>query len=154
MTTQQQFYKSLKTLLDKMQLLDQAEMQTKLADFKPAEVHTIQYIGQHIGANVTAIAAGMYVTRGAVSKMTKRLIRRELIEKYQSAENKKEVYFRLTAAGQKVYEQHEAMDRQHDKRDQVVFDSADPKQIAGTLQFLQAYNDHLDHELQRTKQGD
>ncbi|WP_252904287.1 hypothetical protein [Secundilactobacillus silagei] len=46
------------------------------------------------------------------------------------------------------------MDRQHDKRDQVVFDSADPKQIAGTLQFLQAYNDHLDHELQRTKQGD
>ncbi|WP_054654558.1 MarR family transcriptional regulator [Secundilactobacillus silagei] len=93
MTTQQQFYKSLKTLLDKMQLLDQAEMQTKLADFKPAEVHTIQYIGQHIGANVTAIAAGMYVTRGAVSKMTKRLIRRELIEKYQSAENKKRGLF-------------------------------------------------------------
>ena len=101
MTAQQQFYGELKTLLDKMQLLDQAEMQAKLAGFKPAEVHTIQYIGQHTGANVTAIAAGLYVTRGAVSKMTKRLIRRELIEKYQSPENQKEVYFRLFMSSMK-----------------------------------------------------
>ena len=148
MTAQQQFYGELKTLLDKMQLLDQAEMQAKLAGFKPAEVHTIQYIGQHTGANVTAIAAGLYVTRGAVSKMTKRLIRRELIEKYQSPENQKEVYFRLTANGQKVYEQHEAIDHEHEKRDQVVFESAGPEQVAGTLKFLQAYNRHLEQELQ------
>ena len=35
------------------------------------------------------------MTRGAISKITKKLIKKGIIESYQKPDNKKEIYFRL-----------------------------------------------------------
>jgi DNA-binding MarR family transcriptional regulator len=71
-----------------------------------AEVHCIDQIGAMDGANVTKIADAMGMTRGAISKISKKLLAKELIESYQRPENNKEVYFRLTEPGRRVYADH------------------------------------------------
>lgn len=153
MSQQQQFIDNLSTLLDRMRLLDQSEMQQQLDGFKPAEVHTIEFIGKHANANLTKISAAMYVTRGAVSKMTKRLISRGLIEGYHKEGNQKDVYFQLTSHGQDVFDIHERLNQQFEQRDQIVFDQTQPDELEATLNFLKRYNRHLDSliDLQKKK---
>jgi len=151
MEQQQAFLDSLSTLLDKINWLDHAVLAEQLADFKPAEVHTIAFIGGHQDANVTAIANGLYVTRGAVSKMTRRLITRDLISRYQNPDNQKEVYFRLTSKGEVVRATHARLHQQFNQRDAPVFEQADPEQLQQTLAFLNAYNQFLDQQISRDK---
>lgn len=145
MDVQTEFMQGLTTLLNKVTLLEQDEMKAHLKGFKAAEVHTIEYIGDHAGENLTTIAAALYVTRGAVSKMTKRLLARDLITGYHRPGNQKEVYFRLTPAGQAVYDTHARLNRQFAQRDQPVFAALTAEQAATLVQFMDQYNQHLDH---------
>jgi len=149
--SQQQFLSELTALLDKISLLSHDVLSQQLKGYKAAEVHTIEYIKKHPESNASQIATGLYVTRGAVSKMTRRLIDRQLIERYQKAGNRKETYFQLTAIGQQVFEIHERLNRQFEARDQVVFEHASAQEVSATLQFLQQYNVHLDAELKKIK---
>jgi len=71
-----------------------------------AEVHCINAIGNLEQANVTKIAAKMRMTRGAISKINKKLLQRDLIESYQLPNNQKEIYYKLTAAGCELYDVH------------------------------------------------
>ena len=71
-----------------------------------AEVHCIDRIGVADHANVTKIADAMRLTRGAISKITKKLLCKGLIESYQRPGNNKEIYFRLTAGGRQIFEEH------------------------------------------------
>lgn len=151
MTPQQQFEAQLGTLIDKLTLLSKAQLEAQLKGYKAAEVHTIQYIGDHPTANVTQIAKAQYVTRGAVSKMTQRLMKRDLIQRYQKPDNKKALYFRLTSAGEKVYQIHAQLSRGFQQRDQSVFENVAPAEIQATLAFLEHYNQHLTQEI--TKRG-
>ena len=71
-----------------------------------AEVHCINAIGNLEQANVTKIAKKMCMTRGAISKINKKLLKRSLIESYQLPNNQKEIYYKLTDAGLKLYDIH------------------------------------------------
>ena len=62
------------------------------------------------------------MTRGAISKITKKLIKKGVIESYQKSDNKKEIYFRLTKSGKAVYEIHENLHKKFQKRDKVAFE--------------------------------
>jgi DNA-binding MarR family transcriptional regulator len=46
------------------------------------------------GANVTKLSKTFRLTRGAISKLVKRLIKVDAIESYQKPENKKEIYYK------------------------------------------------------------
>ena len=70
------------------------------------EVHCVDRIGSTEGSNVTKLSESMRVTRGAVSKATKRLQSKGLVTSYQAADNRKEVYFRLTPDGETLYGVH------------------------------------------------
>ena len=71
-----------------------------------AEVHCIDQIGAADHANVTKIADAMRLTKGAISKITKKLLCKGLIESYQRPGNNKEICFRLTAGGRQIFEEH------------------------------------------------
>ena len=71
-----------------------------------AEMHCIDQIGTISHANVTRVANEMQMTRGAISKISKKLLHKGLIESYQRPENNKEIYFRLTESGQQIYDEH------------------------------------------------
>ncbi|WDF83217.1 MarR family transcriptional regulator [Lacticaseibacillus pabuli] len=149
MTAQQEFMTSLDGLLSKLKFLSQAQMTAALSDFKPAEVHTLAFIGSHDGVNVTAIATARLETRSAASKMTRRLAARGLISRYKKSDNKKEVYFKLTPPGQAVFDVHAALDRKFAERDASVFAQTSPDEMATVLAFLQRYNRYLDDEISK-----
>jgi DNA-binding MarR family transcriptional regulator len=102
-----------------------------------AEVHLLETIKANEGANVGELARRLGMTSGAISQITKKLLDKGLIEAYKKPGNRKEVFSRLTALGEKVWEGHqrhhenmlsilrEFMSRLNEKEIQVIFDFLD-----------------------------
>ncbi|MDF2722712.1 MAG: MarR family transcriptional regulator, partial [Paenibacillus sp.] len=99
MNKEEQVMTGFRDLYNKMVWLNKDKMETSLKGYKSSEVHCIEYIGKHADSNVTKLAESFYMTRGAISKITQKLIKKGLIENYQKSDNKKEIYFRLTEQG-------------------------------------------------------
>lgn len=79
----------------------------EVADLSVTELHVISAIGSKEQGNVTCIAQQIGVTKSAISKIASKLLKRGLIERYQLEDNQKEVFFRLTSAGESVFAYHE-----------------------------------------------
>lgn len=76
------------------------------------EVHVISCVGQHEPINLTAVAERMDISKGNVSKIAAKLVKDGWLRKTQLNDNKKEIYFRLTQAGKRLFAIHE---EQHEK---------------------------------------
>lgn len=79
------------------------------------EVHTINVIGEKKHTNVSQIAKATFKTKGAVSQMIDKLIKKDIVVKYKNPEDNREVILELTEKGQKIYEYHK-------QKDKVAFD--------------------------------
>lgn len=73
------------------------------------EIHLIECIGKHPEANVTELAAILGNTKGAVSQMAGKLIRKGLAVKTRREDNDKETILRLTETGRQVFDAHEKL---------------------------------------------
>ena len=102
-----------------------------------AEVHCIDQIGGAVHANVTKIADAMRLTRGAISKITKKLLCKGLIESYQRPGNNKEIYFQLTASGRQIFEEHRVCHVKARQDKLAVLAGYNNKEQAVILKFLQ-----------------
>ncbi|QHI71695.1 MarR family transcriptional regulator [Aminipila terrae] len=149
MNKEEQVMMSLRELVNKMAWLNKFKMQESLRGYKSSEVHYIEYIGRNSDSNVTKLAESLYMTRGAISKMTRKLIKKGAIESYQKPDNKKEIYFRLTKQGQEVYNIHEELHKEFQERDKVVFEQITEEQLDSMLNFVEKYNRHLDEEMKK-----
>ena len=89
------------------------------------------------------------MTRGAMSKITKKLLKKGIIESYQKPDNKKEIYFRLTEQGKEVYKIHEKLHKEFQERDKVVFEQITEEQFDSMLSFIEKYSKHLDSEIKK-----
>ncbi|MFK4784798.1 MarR family transcriptional regulator [Fusobacterium sp. MFO224] len=85
------------------------------------EVHAIDYIGRTEKANVTKITNHLKISKGGVTKITKKLISKEYIIVYQNVENKKEKYFSLTEKGKEIFIKHKKLHMIAMERDQKIF---------------------------------
>jgi len=148
MNKQEQVMTEFRELFNKMAWLNKYKMERSLRGYKPSEVHCIDYIGKHTEANVTRLAESLYMTRGAISKITKKLLDRQLIQSYQKQDNKKEIYFKLTEQGESVFAIHDQLHREFQQRDQLVFEQITDEQFDSMLNFIQKYSQHLDQEIQ------
>jgi DNA-binding MarR family transcriptional regulator len=72
-----------------------------------AEVQLLETIKSQEGANVGELARYLGMTSGAISQVTKKLLDKGLIDVYKKPDNRKEVFSRLTALGEKVCEGHQ-----------------------------------------------
>ncbi|MBC1937018.1 MarR family transcriptional regulator [Listeria grandensis] len=139
----------VRELYNKMAWLNKLKMEESLKGYTPSEVHCIEYMEENADSNVTILADSCYMTRGAISKMTKKLIKKGLIESYQKPDNKKEIYFRLTAQGKKVYKIHDDLHNEFKERDKVVFEEVTEEQFDSMLRFVDRYSKHLDTEIEK-----
>lgn len=105
-------YEQLMDILDKV--LTKVELlHTPSRDFGTGvpiyrkEIHTLQAIGQHPKINITALAEHMGVTKGAVSQMVAKLIKKKMVWKAYANDNKKEVILELTNLGWIGFHNHE-----------------------------------------------
>jgi DNA-binding MarR family transcriptional regulator len=136
-------------LLNKWVSLNNFKMKASLKGYKSSEVHCIEYIGRNVDSNVTKLAESFYVTRGAISKITKKLIKKGLIESYQKPDNKKEIYFRLTEQGKVINKVHEELHKEFQERDKAVFEQVTEEQFEIMLGFVEMYSRHLDAEIKK-----
>lgn len=93
--------------MEKQEVLSKLTESEVLHGYNYSEIHTIATIGDMELPNVTGIAQAMHMTRGAISKITKRLMENDLIESYRVEGNNQKVFFKLTDKGQKLYKEHE-----------------------------------------------
>lgn len=70
------------------------------------EIHTVHIIGKNPGINVTDIACLHGISKSAVSKVLKKLEKKEVVFRYKSQNNRKEVLFKLTDKGKEAYFGH------------------------------------------------
>nr|UWI50712.1 MarR family transcriptional regulator [Clostridioides difficile] len=151
MNKEEQVMMGFRDLLNKTVWLNKFKMEESLKGYKSSEVHCIEYIGRNVDCNVTKLAEYFYMTRGAISKLTKKLIQKGVIESYQKPDNKKEIYFRLTEKGKGVYNIHEELHKEFQERDKVVFEKVTDEQFNSMISFVENYNQHLDEQIK--KQG-
>ena len=106
------------------------------------EVHCIDWIGTIAHANVTKIANEMGMTRGAISKISKKLLNKDFIESYQRQDNNKEIYYRLTESGQRVYDEHKKRHNQAKQEKLSLLEIYSEYEQSIILRFLNDIN-HL-----------
>ncbi|MBZ8121742.1 MarR family transcriptional regulator [Bacillus thuringiensis] len=151
MNKEEQVMNGFREVYNKLVWLNKDKMEEGLKGFKSSEVHYIEYIENNADSNVTQLAEAFYVTRGAISRMTKKLIQKGLIESYQKSENKKEIYFRLTEEGKEIYKIHEDLHKEFQERDKAVFEQVTKEEFDSIISFVEKYSRHLDAEIK--KQG-
>ena len=149
MNKEEQVIMSFRDLLSKMDLLNNFTMKDSLKNYRASEAHCIEYIGKNADSNVTKLAESFYVTRGAISRMTKKLIKKGIIESYQKPDNKKEIYFRLTEEGKAINKIHDEMHKEFHQRDKVIFEQITEEQFDSILSFAGKYTKHLDEEIKK-----
>ncbi|MBA3927549.1 winged helix DNA-binding protein [Listeria rustica] len=154
MNKEEEIMSGVRDVFNKMASLNKSKMEMSLRGYKSSEVHGVEYIGKMTEPNVTKLAEAFYMTRGAISKLTKKLMEKDLIESYQKADNKKEIYFRLTAKGQEVFDIHETLHKEFRDRDKAVFEQVTEEQFNATLKFLKNYSNHLDAEIKKQNADD
>ena len=99
----EQLMEVLSELIHKKEALDRLTWRTVARDLNPTELRCVEYIGRRAGVNATRLAEAFSMTTGAASKLTKRLLARDLVTRYQKLENRKEVYFRLSPQGEELF---------------------------------------------------
>ncbi|URZ03640.1 MarR family transcriptional regulator [Clostridium felsineum] len=151
MNKEEQVIMGFRDVLNKMSWLNKVKMEEELKGYKPSEVHCIEYIAKNADSNVTKLAESFYMTRSAISKITRKLMEKGFIESYQKPDNKKEIYFRLTQKGKEINKTHEKLHKEFRERDKTVFEQITEEQFDSMLNFVEKYSEHLDEEIK--KQG-
>lgn len=151
MNKEEKIIVGFRDLYNKIVWLNKDKMEDSLKGYNSSEVHCIEYIEKNVDSNVTKLAESFYMTRGAISRITKKLIKKGLIESYQKSDNKKEIYFRLTEQGKVIYKIYEDLHKEFEERDKVVFDQVTEEEFDSILSFVEKYSRHLDTEIK--KQG-
>lgn len=149
MNKEEQVIMGVRDLFNKMVWLNKFKMEESLKEYKSSEVHCIEYIGSNVDTNVTKLSEYFYMTRGAMSKLTKKLMKKGVIESYQKPDNKKEIYFRLTEQGKEVYKTHEKLHKEFQERDKAIFEQVTEEQFDSMLNFIEKYSSHLDGEIKK-----
>ncbi len=149
MNKEEQIIIGFTDLVYKLASLNKFKMKDSLKGYQSSEVHCIETIGKNADSNVTKLAESFYVTRGAISKITKKLQKKGLIESYQKPDNKKEIYFRLTSQGKAIYKVHEELHKEFQERDKAVFAQVTEEQFDSMLHFVEKYSRHLDAEIKK-----
>ncbi len=116
--------------------------------YSNSELHCIEAIGKLERPNGVQLATLLSMTRGAVTKLAKRLLQDGLIERYTISDNKKEIYYRLTSIGEVLYKEHEVAHTKWEERDIAFLSSVPIKEQQVVLEFLQKFNNYLQAKIQ------
>ncbi len=147
MKEQQILLKEISLMLEHQDMLSKLTENVCLDEYGYSETHCIDYIGRLELPNVTKIAEHMQMTRGAISKMTKKLLNKGLIEKYSLETNKKEIYFRLTDQGKLLFEEHDKRHKLWEKRDMQFLSRYSKEEIDVISRFMKEFNDYLEEQI-------
>ena len=129
---------------DKQEILSKLREDQSLRGYNNSELHIIAAIGDLEQPNVTSLAEHMGMTRGGICKNIKKLTEADLVSSYQLDGNAKNIYYRLTDAGKKIYEKHAEAHDAWLARDMAFMESFSDKQLNQVTDFMKRYIEHID----------
>lgn len=118
-----------------------------LQGYGNSELNCIDCIGKTKRPNASAIAEQMNMTRGAISKVLRKLLSKDAVVSYQLPDNQKEIYYKLTPYGREIFRQHRTRHHYWEMRDQSFFNTLDEETMDTVLRFMNLYNGYLDLKL-------
>lgn len=134
--------------LEKQDMLSKLTENEKLHSYGYSEIHVIASIGDMKQPNVTGIAQKLHLSRGAVSKITKKLITTGMIDTYMVPPNNQKIFFRLTEKGLFLYKEHEKRHQMWLERDEAFLKQFTEKQRKEIFMFMTRYNIYLEEKIQ------
>ncbi|KEI78023.1 MarR family transcriptional regulator [Clostridium botulinum A2 117] len=137
-----------KEIYEKEEILGKIAFRGEYEKYGVSEIHCIDFIGKIENPNVTKISENMNMTRGAISKICKKLLNNKLIDKYKKPENDKEIYFKLTKSGEELYKRHEIKHKKWEERNNNFFKNVDREEQEIVASFLKKFNNFLDKIIQ------
>lgn len=93
-----------------------------------SEIHAIHYIGGNPEINMTQLAEISGVTKGAISQIVKRLVRKQYIALYKT-KNKKEVNLRLSDKGYIINQHYEEFEKERFVFAEQLYENASREDI-------------------------
>ncbi|MBU2658746.1 pulcherriminic acid biosynthesis transcriptional regulator PchR [Bacillus cabrialesii] len=109
-------------------------------------IHVIDCISQHEPINNAGIARKMNLSKANVTKISTKLIKEEFINSYQLTDNKKEVYFKLTRKGRRIFDLHEKLHKKKELAFYQFLDSFSQDEQNAVLKFLEQLTSALEAE--------
>lgn len=135
---------SLKEIYEKEETLGKIAFRGEYEKYGVSEIHCLDCIGKIKDPNVTKISQSMNMTRSAISKISKKLLNSDLIDKYKKPENDKEIYFKLTELGEMLYKDHGIKHKNWEERNNKFFKNIDKEEQEVVASFLKKFNNYLD----------
>jgi DNA-binding MarR family transcriptional regulator len=119
----------------------------KYDDLSLTEYHLLHHIGTNARANDegdwsrkpsngASLSKSMRMTRGGISKLAARLRKKGIIYEERLPDNKKEIYYRLTADGEKLFLLHEALHETAYKKFMAIAEEYSEDEISLLQGFL------------------
>jgi len=105
-----------------------------------SEINTLEIIGKFPGINLTQIAQKRGITKGAVSQIVAKLVKKGLVLKKQPLDNGKTVLLELTDMGAIAFENHEKFHAKYDSPMIAKLNGMSVEQldlVAGTFEMLE-----------------
>lgn len=117
-------------------LLEQGYEELRNISVSLAECHVIDCIERNAMFNTTAIAKKLNITKGGISKIATRLIKKNMIETYRLTDNQKEIYYRLKPLGRTVFELHETLHKEAEEVFKKIFSVYSQSELEFASRFL------------------
>lgn len=111
----------------------------ELAGYDNSELNCLDCIGRMENPNVTSIAEAMNMTKGAISKIIRKLSDKGTLADYQLDGNRQKVYYTLSDKGKALFAAHEARHNQWHEREIAFFRTLSEADREGAIRFLNAY---------------
>lgn len=112
-------------------------------EFSISEMHCVDFIFKTELPNVTKLSEKMNITKGGVSKIIKKLIEKNAIESFSVDTNKKEIYYKLTNKGKKIFKLHKNIHEKWCEINLEFFKNCSKEEIKHTILFLEKYIQYL-----------
>ncbi len=122
---------------------DKMNNRKSLEVFDNSELNCLDCIGRSENPNVTSLADEMHMTKGAVSKILKKLSEKNAVETYRLDGNRQKIYFRLNDVGLELFNAHRERHRLWEERELAFFRSLPEEETAAAVRFFTDYNANL-----------
>lgn len=133
--------------IEKQDALSKLTEHEKLHEYGYSEIHVVAAIGDLQNPNVTSIAKHMKMTKGAVSKIIKRLLSADVIKSYQHEDNKQKIFYSLAEKGRFLYDEHKKRHEFWLQRDRRFLDKYSEKQLELIRKFMVDFNLYLQEQI-------
>ncbi|QPJ86609.1 MarR family transcriptional regulator (plasmid) [Sarcina sp. JB2] len=143
------FFEKFAELCEKQDILTELNTVDDLKGYNYSEVHCIDAIGKLEHPNVVNIAKKLNMTKSAISKITKKQIAKGLIVSYKLETNKKEVYFKFTDKGKKLFIEHNKRHENWINSQKQFLQTQSKETLIMVNKFLDDFNNYLKNKIEQ-----